>query len=37
MSTVRVARLREKLADDAERPQVIATVRSKGYMLATQP
>ena len=31
-----VARLREKLGDDPEHPEVIATVRAKGYMLAAQ-
>jgi DNA-binding response OmpR family regulator len=29
-----VARLREKLHDDAEQPQVLLTVRGKGYMFA---
>lgn len=29
-----VARLREKLRDDAEQPQVLVTVRGRGYMLA---
>jgi len=29
-----VARLREKLGDDAEAPRVVVTVRGKGYMLA---
>jgi DNA-binding response OmpR family regulator len=29
-----VARLRDKLGDDAERPSVVVTVRGKGYMLA---
>ena len=29
-----VARLREKLRDDSENPQVLVTVRGKGYMLA---
>ncbi|MBN1443230.1 MAG: response regulator transcription factor [Planctomycetes bacterium] len=29
-----VARLREKLRDDPERPRVLLTVRGKGYMLA---
>jgi DNA-binding response OmpR family regulator len=29
-----VARLREKLRDDSEDPQVLLTVRGKGYMLA---
>jgi DNA-binding response OmpR family regulator len=29
-----VARLREKLHDDAEQPQVVLTVRGKGYMFA---
>jgi len=28
-----VARIREKLADDAESPRILLTVRSKGYML----
>ena len=28
-----VARLREKLADDSTRPQIVVTVRGKGYML----
>ena len=32
-----VARLREKLGDDPERPEVVATVRAKGYMLAVSP
>jgi DNA-binding response OmpR family regulator len=31
-----VARLREKLRDDSENPQVLVTVRGRGYMLATQ-
>jgi DNA-binding response OmpR family regulator len=30
-----ITRLREKLHDDSEEPQVILTVRGKGYMLAT--
>jgi len=30
-----VARLREKLRDDAEQPRILLTVRGKGYMLAT--
>ena len=30
-----VARLREKLDDDSQRPQVLVTVRGKGYMFAT--
>jgi DNA-binding response OmpR family regulator len=30
-----VARLREKLRDDAEEPRVLVTVRGRGYMLAT--
>src|SRR6185437_6046626 len=30
-----VARLREKLKDDAEQPRILLTVRGKGYMLAT--
>jgi DNA-binding response OmpR family regulator len=30
-----ITRLREKLQDDSEEPQVILTVRGKGYMLAT--
>jgi len=29
-----IARLREKLRDDAEQPQVVLTVRGKGYMFA---
>jgi DNA-binding response OmpR family regulator len=29
-----VARLREKLRDDADQPQVLITVRGRGYMLA---
>jgi DNA-binding response OmpR family regulator len=29
-----VARLREKLHDDADQPQVLRTVRGKGYMFA---
>jgi DNA-binding response OmpR family regulator len=29
-----VARLREKLGDDAEEPRILLTVRGKGYMLA---
>ena len=29
-----VARLREKLRDDSEDPQVLLTVRGKGYMFA---
>ncbi len=29
-----VARLREKLRDDAEQPRILLTVRGKGYMLA---
>jgi DNA-binding response OmpR family regulator len=29
-----VARLREKLRDDSANPQVICTVRRRGYMLA---
>jgi len=32
-----IARLREHLADDAATPAVIATVRGKGYRLATPP
>lgn len=32
-----VARLRERLADDPNPPAVIATVRGKGYRLATPP
>jgi DNA-binding response OmpR family regulator len=32
-----VARLREKLHDDPDEPQVIQTVRGKGYMFATVP
>lgn len=31
-----VARLREKLRDDPERPELILTVRGKGYMFAAQ-
>jgi DNA-binding response OmpR family regulator len=31
-----VARLREKLGDDARQPQVIVTVRGKGYMWAAE-
>ena len=30
-----IARLREKLRDDAESPQVVITVRGKGYMFAS--
>lgn len=30
-----VARLREKLSDDPKQPQVLVTVRGKGYMFAT--
>jgi DNA-binding response OmpR family regulator len=29
-----VARLREKLRDDPDRPRVVVTVRGRGYMLA---
>jgi DNA-binding response OmpR family regulator len=29
-----VARLREKLRDDAEEPRVIRTVRGRGYLFA---
>jgi DNA-binding response OmpR family regulator len=29
-----VARLREKLRDDAEEPRVLVTVRGRGYMIA---
>lgn len=29
-----IVKLREKLADQAERPQILVTVRGKGYMLA---
>ena len=29
---IRIARLRKKIEDDAERPQVIRTVRGAGYM-----
>jgi DNA-binding response OmpR family regulator len=29
-----VARLREKLRDDPQRPSVLLTVRGKGYMFA---
>jgi DNA-binding response OmpR family regulator len=29
-----IARLREKLRDNSDPPQVIVTVRGKGYMLA---
>ncbi len=32
-----VARLRELLGDDPQRPQVIATVRGRGYMLVRTP
>ena len=32
---MQIARLREKLHDDAVQPQVIVTVRGKGYMFAT--
>ena len=32
-----VARLRDKLRDDPERPSVVVTVRGKGYMLAAGP
>ena len=32
-----VARLREKLRDDSANPQVLLTVRGKGYMLAAAP
>jgi two-component system, OmpR family, alkaline phosphatase synthesis response regulator PhoP len=31
-----VARLREKLRDDSERPRIIFTVRGRGYMLRTE-
>jgi DNA-binding response OmpR family regulator len=31
---MQVARLREKLRDDAEQPRILLTVRGKGYMLA---
>jgi len=31
-----VARLREKLRDDAEEPAIVLTVRGKGYMFSTQ-
>jgi DNA-binding response OmpR family regulator len=31
-----VARLREKLRDDPDKPQVIVTVRGKGYMLGAE-
>ena len=30
-----VARLREKLRDDATEPRIVLTVRGKGYMLAS--
>ncbi|MEO0715903.1 MAG: helix-turn-helix domain-containing protein, partial [Planctomycetota bacterium] len=32
-----VARLREQLEDDANDPEVIKTVRGKGYVLAAEP
>ena len=32
-----VARLRERIGDDPGAPSVIATVRGKGYRLATAP
>lgn len=32
-----VARLREKLRDDPTKPEIILTVRGKGYMFAPQP
>jgi DNA-binding response OmpR family regulator len=32
-----IARLREKLRDDPQEPQVLVTVRGKGYMFATAP
>ena len=32
-----VARLREKLRDDANQPAILVTVRGKGYMLAAGP
>lgn len=31
-----IARLREKLGDDAEKPAILLTVRNKGYMFATK-
>ncbi len=30
-----IARLREKLSDDGKKPEIILTVRSKGYMIGT--
>ena len=30
-----IANLRQKLGDDSEAPQVLLTVRGKGYMIAT--
>jgi DNA-binding response OmpR family regulator len=32
-----MARLRSKLRDDPNAPQVLHTVRGKGYMFATEP
>lgn len=32
-----ITRLREKLRDDAAKPQLVLTVRGKGYMLMAQP
>jgi DNA-binding response OmpR family regulator len=34
---VHMARLRSKLRDDPNAPQVLHTVRGKGYMFATEP
>ncbi len=31
-----VTRLREKLHDDSDKPQIVLTVRGKGYMFAAQ-
>jgi DNA-binding response OmpR family regulator len=32
---IRIARLRRKLEDDPEKPQIIRTVRGVGYMLVS--